>query len=245
MCCKWCGIKVDTWADQIKAHLERKRHLRLKQEGENRNKQTLESAFIQAQQKERDQHDVLSEFICAVCFSEPLLGLADGPLHEISVQLQNPCQIQSINLIKKYLEENDVALTNKIKERLTGNIVSSLIFDESPNVLDRGDLFSFFYFIVEKLALILADLEFVKSANSQTVAASVSKTLSEYAHTWKDVATVNSDSASYSGKFTQDVKLNEKPELLHLSCPAHLLHVAVSPATGVPKMDDFKKFVTC
>jgi len=75
---------------------------------------------------------------------------------------QRPCHILPTS--KKYLEENDTALVNKIKDRLNENVVRSLILDEAPDMLDRPTLvtlFSFFDFTAEKPALVLEDLHFI------------------------------------------------------------------------------------
>ncbi|XP_039400026.1 uncharacterized protein LOC120407853 [Mauremys reevesii] len=65
-----------------------------------------------------------------------------------------------------------------------------------------------------------------------------------YQLTWENVATTNTDSASYMTMFAQEIKLNQKPEMLCIACPAHLINTALSAATATEETKDVKFCIT-
>jgi hypothetical protein len=251
--CKYCRVEINTTtkpSDRIKEHLHSKRHQRIKSKclEESSSQPTLEEVLLTSKKQKEEAMDVSHEFVRAVCYGGLPFSVLDGPIADLVKRFCPAARtMPGVDaLAGPYLERVYSLHAEQIKTKIRDQPVT-IIVDESPELMGRpcvNTLLSFYDVEKRDKVTLMVNCSFLTVCNAASIALYLSDVLKSYDVKWEKVIALASDSAAYMKALFADLKKAQNPSMIHITCPAHLINVAVSTSLqSTPSISDVHKVV--
>ncbi|XP_064414305.1 uncharacterized protein LOC135357041 [Latimeria chalumnae] len=246
--CKVCKTEVTRQANRITEHLNSKTHLKLKESQTKKTQATMEACLGRMRQRKEAAADFPHDLVRALCFEAIPMNAARGSsylfalLHKYAPAARTCPERRQLE--EKYLPEVFAHHQAAIKELLSGEKFS-LVIDETPELAGQPAINALAVFYSDKnksVNTILLKSSVVLQCNAGVMSVWIQDVLTEYGLTWENCVSINSDSAMYMQRLVKDLK-EMHPNLLHIPCIAHLLHVAIDQALKTNQFRNINKFV--